>query len=962
MALLETITGTPLADIRANANYRTIQFLCLVPNDVVVRFQPSIAPTNAVYAEITVGSVGTGSMSNIKEGQLVIYSTTTDHQATEVFRTRVRKVSGTATLFVGENSQALTTSMYVTVINTYELREKLRRSATLMDWEITFRKLLPIETALPSAVVISNGGTSYTPTAVPKAMDNSATSTFIHFWESSNSSDSIADEDTDSPTITLQAAAFRWIRYTFIDSNGNTNYRVIPCWTVPKNYSSQVATGFVSTNGDMANISHDAELGWSATIPAFAGIENVLNKTLCVIASDEWYDNTRQSIRTNINMVGWLQNESTNTVGSDTIGRDTETAFTIEGIGHQLARLNVSSATVIQTNGTPTAFDQIQNPTPARMLTYHLTENTTLFNLCSMSIPADDTDFVGDDYTISNGKALDDMRAITEVINAELQFDTDGRLDLCRNLVFLDDTARDAADIVVEFEQSDFSNHSIEFDYSKQTASLHMTGGAYNSAADTYILYEADAPAVARESEGDPQQISNQVLTSDSIGQEALDELSGRAANFFAANNPTWTLRCTLNDEWWFLVPDVGAWFTFPLAETDTARGKTFSDTDRWQLLQIGHSTNNITGRRQVDATFRLETQSTGAMVRASQIQNDVAADTIYYPAVLPPFVGENLEYTDDNWYDSEDPAPPSDPNPVPGECELGGLRIKSGATYTTQSWATLYVSSMVRGSGKIGSTVSEGGMRYYSHDFGSGAGGWTVTQGTLDGQLSAVKNPNPSNAKFAFAKYTLPSNAYLIGSRIITSRAGGVSHGSGDIVAVRGWSEVAQTTQTYFSGGGFRSNGTDMVLCEQETAKNVRVIQISVGVAGANYPDTSASIQSIELWFDSDAPIGDLIEELANVCTDEPAEGDIPIYGDAFYWWQEGGTPQAYDAGEGLLIEGVQPSGIPPYTPSHEYFLPQVLITGLATVSYEFNSPYDLADAENWSIQVITCEVDEPL
>lgn len=956
MALLETITGTPLTDIRSNANYRAIQFLCLVPNDVVVRFQPSIAPTNAVYAEITVGSVGTGSMSNIREGQLVIYSTTTDHQATEVFRTRVRKVSGTATLFVGENSQTLTTGMYVTVIDTYELQEKLRRSATLMDWDITFRKLLPIETALPSAVVISNGGASYTPTAVPKEMDDSATSSFIHFWESSNSSDSIADEDTASPTFTLQAAAFRWIRYTFVDSGGRSNYRVIPCWTVPKNYSSQVAQGFVSANGDMANISHDAELGWSATIPAWAGIENVLNKTLCVIASDEWYNDTRQSIRTNINMVGWLQNESTNTSGDETIGRDTETSFTIEGIGHQLARLNVSSATVIQTNGTPTAFDQIQNPTPARMLTYHLTENTTLFNLCSMSIPADDTSFIGDDYTISNGKALDDIRALTEVINAELQFDTDGRLDLCRNLVFLDDTARDAADVVVTLTDADILSDTLEYDYSLQTASLHMTGGAYNSTADTYVLYEADAPAVARLGEGDPQQISNQVLTTDSTGTEALDELSQRAANYFAANNPTYTRRIVFNDEWHFLVPDIGSWFKLPRAEADTARGKEFSEDDRWQLIQTSNSTNNLTGRKSVEGLFRLETQSTGAMVRAGQIQNDTAADILYFPAVVSPYLGADLGYTDGMWYDSQDPAPPSEPTPPDVDCELGGLRVLNPVPYETNRSALVgeIVAVTVRGSGRLSLTASEGGMRYYLHDFADGADIWTVTQGTLDGKLSATDNPGASESKQAIAKYTFPANVNLIGSRLITTREGGTSHGSLDYVSVRGWSDAGQTTQTYFDGGGFRPDGTDVEECGQETPKSVRVIQIAVGVSGFNAPDISAHIQSVELWFDEDSSLGDLIEELEDVCTDEPAPGDVAIYGDAFYWWEEGDTPQAYDVGEGLLIESLQPDSIPPYSDTHEYTVFQDVTSG--PVQYEFNSPYSLDDAENWSLQIETC------
>ena len=94
--------------------------------------------------------------------------------------------------------------------------------------------------------------------------------------------------------------------------------------------------------GEVANVSFDAELGWTATVPAWDGITTLLNKTLTVIASDEWYDDTRQSIRTNINHVGYLQTETVQTNADERFGRISEARFTVEGFGHQLARQNIS--------------------------------------------------------------------------------------------------------------------------------------------------------------------------------------------------------------------------------------------------------------------------------------------------------------------------------------------------------------------------------------------------------------------------------------------------------------------------------------------------------------------------------------------------------------------------------------------------------------------------------------------
>lgn len=937
MALMSAISAADLTAIRSDNNYRVIQYALAVPNDVVVQFSPSANP-DTVFAEIGVGTVASGDMANVEVGQTVIFSTTTDYQATETYRTYVRKYINVGTLYVGENSQALTTSQYVTVIDTYEVHEKLRKSEALLDWDVTFRKLLPIETAIPSAVVISNGATSYQPPTNCVVMDADSSSISTYAWTSSNSNDSFSSTSVAQPTITLEAGAFRWLRVTFTDDTGLSNFRVFPCWTVPTDYSSTIATGYGTEDGTLANISYDSELGWTCNVAAFASISSLLNKTFMVIASDEWINDSRDYIRTNVEFVGYLQNENTGTSGNQQYGKISETSFAIEGFGHQLARQNIASV-LMQQNATPTAWDEIKNPTPARMTTYRMTEYSTISTLCALSIPSDDTDFVGDDLTLDNPKLLDDIRFIAEVINAELQFDCDGKLDLCRNLNYLDDTARNAAATVATLSPSDFiDNYTLEYDYTTITSNVKLVGGAYDSTNDLYDLFEAIAP-VTRYGYGDPLEIVNQVLTTDNTAAQSQTEIAERTANFLAYNNPTWTIRVTLKDEWWFAIPDIGSWWKFDISATDTVRGKVFDTNDRWQLLQINHSTNSLIGRRQVNATFRLETQSTGASVRANPIINDADADYDYVPAVMPPFSGYDNDLTDGNWWDDLDVAPPSDPNPVPSTCQLGGLRPKSGNIYRTDPVGTLTVNCRVRGYGVIGE-----GSWCYTWDFTQLDGGFVGYQNasqpigdTYNNEwVTDNKNPALPNSRILSVRLAIPSADYTITDMSVNVNRSGPTSSENTQLG------VANVTfpMTDFFGFSNPVTGSSSLTGLSLTPRNWIMLYSS-------HNFNNVSVRSFTLKGKGENPFG------VSNC----AATGVSL-GDAFYYSPDGGsTWQAYGVGDGLYIEGSQPN-IPPYNPEHEYFLPSVTVAGLATIEYEFRTAtLNTAEFENWNLQMITCE-----
>jgi hypothetical protein len=935
MALMTPPSGDQLTAIRSDNHYRALQFVCLVPNTVVVQFQPDAGPADAVYAEITVGAIEDGDMADVREGMVVVYSTTTDLRASEVFRTRVRKVSGATTLYVAENSQTLTTSHYVTVLNTYQVMERLRRSETLVDWEITFRKLLPIETALQTAYVLTNDVVEWSETAVPKAMDASASSSFTHAWESSNPNDTLdSGGTTATPTFTLEAGAHRWLRHTFTDSNGNANYRVISVHTVPKDYSACIATGIGSSDGGIADVSYDAELGWSATIPAFAGIDTVLDKTFCVIACDEWYDDERASIRTNINMCGYLQTENTNTAGDAAVGRTSETRFTIEGFGQQLARQNISAITVFRTTGTPATWDTIQNPTPGRMLTYRITEYSTVSNLCALSLPPDDTDFIGDDLDLTSGKALDDIRTIAEGLNAELQFDVNGKLDLCRNLNVLDDTARDAADVIITFQPADLLSISYDYDYSKTCSMLTVTGGAFNTATGEYDVFEAIAPAVARETEGDPLAVPNQVLTTDNTPQESLDESAERAENLFALNNPTYLMNGSLKAEFHWLVVDIGSWVKFNIAGTDTVRGKVFGSSDRWQLISLSKRWNNLTGVPEVEFTARHETSSTGAMVRASQIVEDGSVTETYYPGTTAPFSG--VPTGDGVWFDSDDTSAPNNPNPPDDpDCELGGFRVKSILGYSTTRTALNgeQISILARGAGQIGEAVA--------YDFTSGQNSFTIDYGSLGAGIGIED--------------AVHIDVFTNAHRGLSVTRTGLSLGATEKIVltfdyVKGAPEIPTASESYIVLNGVTVAARDYNAFPTSGADLTWEVD-GLGIGNLN---------SIVVQINCDIDVGnDRVGGTTGSVTLKSIQiNDQVIYGDFCYYWtgtlDEATAPTPYSSGQGGLIELAQPASIPPFSTTHEYSFLEIVTSG--PVQLTFESPYSIGQASNWSVQAIIC------
>jgi hypothetical protein len=955
MTLASTISAGNLTNIRADA-YHALQCVVVVPDAIVVQFTPSAAPSTSVYADITVGTVASGSMSDVKSFQTVIYSTTTDYQATELYRTYVRKVSGTTTLYISQCAQSLTTSIYVTVLNQYDVFEKpgtVRNGTRYNDYDVAFRRLLPVETALPSAIVLTDGTTAWSPTASPQEMDNDATSTFTHAWESSNSNDTLdSGGTTNNPSWTLQANAFRWIRYTGTDSNGNAILRVIAVWTVPKDLSSVLILGFIGQSNDVANISYAQGQGWSCTLPAISGISDIPQGQMVCVFSVETYNATRGSIESHIDFVGYLGDETTVTGGDEQYGVISETRFIVNGFNDLLLDTPLSPIDITSTSS-PSSWDSIENPTPARVATYLLTEFTTLGHLCGIKVPSDHTDFIGDNNILDSDidMVYDAISYQADAFDGIIQYSRDGVIDITRNLVQLDDTARNAADTVCAMTPTDWLSFEVTVSPRPTLRYLVVYAGVLNTTSNDYDIYRAIVPPVPDNRGVDEQERPNIIITTNSSDADARTELAQRSANLYAALNPTDTIRVTLKDEWRFLQPDVGTWYTFTIGATDTVRGWAYDSNTRWQLLDISYSSNNETGRKEVQATFRKETSNTGANIEVSRVVIDPANEINAVPGTLPPFSGGDLGLTDGEWFDGFDTSPASDPAPPGADCEFIGFRPKDGVgAETDQSALTSEaVAYQVSGFGKL-QTAED-----VLDDFAGGAQDWYSNQVgdhyAADDEIKVGDSGSHTGGLWTYGDVTRLSDNTI-------SRICQIDYDLGASKKITSLTVTYNLTKGTLGGGNPVFNwyvSDDNVtwtliegLLPSEVSNGTGLTYTYENTTGLDARYLSVFVRSSQLAQNGSCAITQIEYTTADV------------YGDALYQWVDENEPTAYGSGDGLLFEAAQPLSIPSYSEDHAYSLYDNSVDS-GPLIFDFETPYTLAQLDNWSIQILVCFLGVP-
>jgi hypothetical protein len=120
-------------------------YMLLTPNDIVWQAEVDDTKSGETYAAFDWTATQQGTRTDVKEGMLVLVTSSASVFTSPVITSVIRKQTPSASeVFVRETGQDIDTSMYVTVFDTYPITEKLGRidvTGTFKDYDLAYQGL-----------------------------------------------------------------------------------------------------------------------------------------------------------------------------------------------------------------------------------------------------------------------------------------------------------------------------------------------------------------------------------------------------------------------------------------------------------------------------------------------------------------------------------------------------------------------------------------------------------------------------------------------------------------------------------------------------------------------------------------------------------------------------------------------------------------------------------------------------
>jgi len=294
------LTAGELAMIRQTENVYFDNYLLMCPNTVVWQTQPLVAVDGTTpYAEFDWDGTDAGARADVREGQTVLITTGDTDFTAPLYRGRVRLVPDATTFFINENSTNLETTYYVTVLDDFDMHEKLERRTAdgteYKDWDKTFETLPLIFKNLQSVYVDISGDANVD---IAFAPDLDATASGAAYssvvWDIQDGAYQVGDATTLNITARFPGAAtneHRWVTLTVTDDNGVASWFAFEVYTV--DLADLTPTNIYLDTGDYT-IPKSIEDGLNATVRGWAGIDSVLDRTRATIASVDNHNGVRR--------------------------------------------------------------------------------------------------------------------------------------------------------------------------------------------------------------------------------------------------------------------------------------------------------------------------------------------------------------------------------------------------------------------------------------------------------------------------------------------------------------------------------------------------------------------------------------------------------------------------------------------------------------------------------------------
>lgn len=649
-------------------------------------------------ASVTYTTVS-GDYTDVEAGMQVYVARTNGRDAAYT-RLVARKAPTSSVLYLDQTSASLQAGDYLFVVDDYAPIAKL---ATLdadgdvtVAFDVSFRRLLPRITDLPSAAVVFSETTGSIDFAITATAVDTDGGTPTVSWDVGDGTITSGTSSDSSITVSFPNG-FRWVAVTATDDNGNTLTRRVAVWVVGEDAATRLVR-----HGDVTVSRDTPEGGAAAEITLREGVTVRHGETVCV-AVREWFDGTEADnpVGDNIAFIGQAALASDEADIDPVAHLRAGGSLTCESTWRRAGALRAEGA-YYKREASPDTFYEVEGLTLYRALWLLLSEHSSLTALCDLAGTIADYPYPA--LNTQGGDLASASNDLARSITAIVQQDTNGRLALARDALLIDNGDDNSTDeranlpTVIDFTEDDTRRYTLSTGFIDRTGFVQASGGSYDTSADLVTTAGSYAPGSVPEPPAATATLDRQVLTANLSTAATQAELNRRAGHLEAKVSSETRLEHEHPGGYWRFVPAVDQWYTFTLdvfARDDVA----YTSATRWLLLATT-TTFFVGGPRDgtntTNATYRLETAGRAGETAPLQTTDVSAGQLELPPLVLPSgslsLPSLNFDLPDiDNWPAGTIPAytpPPSPGVVVQGPPADGSIALvyDDDVVYVTQN------------------------------------------------------------------------------------------------------------------------------------------------------------------------------------------------------------------------------------------------------------------------------------
>jgi hypothetical protein len=687
VALLSAVTSPQYTTLRESTHYQSQVYCAVLPVTVVYECRVDGAPSGTTYAEIDIDG-HTGTYADIIDGMRV--QVATDSGFTDiVFDGRIR-AAGTSdsTLKIDETAANISDNDYVRVLDDFPIAPRKPRvsgSIFYVDYDLSFEELPPIITDLKPvyAGFTSSGALSidFAPT-VTAAADGASISSYS--WNVGDNGTITTGTSSDKDITAEFTESMGFIHFTATDDNGVSLTRHILIVAVDDTEAS-----FLNHDFETVSTSNKIGEGVRANATFFGDTSDWLDKQLVTFFCVDAFDGSEDTIQDNIAFYGRRSSISDESATVESGDMEQQTAIEFIGSIAQLSQYITFPFTL--DDAAASEWFQVNDLTVWRGLWFIMARMTTAAEVVEVSFDdTTETYRIGDTNT-QGSNAFEQLTDLAGSLSMALQETWAGALNFSRRAVIIeDDSDRSSVQTVASWTNADFVRVNVADTDFDPIGIVNLYSGSFDPSTGVTTAYQTVAPGLAYGTGSESITINRQIVASTG----GLTEARYRVGNEYAVRQPRRELSVEFLDGYWWVIPDVQAWYAFTVEAGTLIGAGAIPVTLKWWCNEVSVTHNAVSGTKRVEAVFIEETQgSVGyqvitptAVVESYQTQDD-------NPIVLPD-LGIDFEELDMGGFTVGTGSYNSDDDTIDGTCSGSGTIILASRSMDSQCTIGVRVSA----------------------------------------------------------------------------------------------------------------------------------------------------------------------------------------------------------------------------------------------------------------------------